>query len=94
MSGRSSCKAIRNSNGDLRPRIPRAVPPARKNLGLVRAPKPPPSGIEPPDLPATIGCLLYPDRPGAVVRFAAEMLGTHFMADYPWCREHGWTASN
>jgi hypothetical protein len=60
----------------------------------VRTPKPPSSGIEPPDLPASIGCLLYPDRPGAVVRFTAEMLGTGLMADYPWSREHGWTASN
>jgi AcrR family transcriptional regulator len=35
-----------------------------------------------------------PRPPGSVVRFTAEMLGTDLMADYPWSREHGWTASN
>src|SRR5215208_5876972 len=33
-------------------------------------------------------------RPRAVVRFTAEMLGTDFMAAYPWSREHGWAATN
>jgi hypothetical protein len=48
----------------------------------------------PPDVPAAIGCLLYPSRPGTVVRFTAEMLGTELMAAYPRSREHGWTATN
>lgn len=48
--------------------------------------------IQPPDLPAVIGRLVHPGRPGAVVRFTAEMLGTEFMAAYPWSREHGWSA--
>jgi hypothetical protein len=50
--------------------------------------------IEPPDLPAAVGRLVYPHRHGAVVRFTAEMLGTEVMTAYPWSREHGWTASN
>ena len=33
-------------------------------------------------------------RPGAVVRFTAEMLGTEFMAAYPWSHKHGWAATN
>jgi hypothetical protein len=53
-----------------------------------RAPHPP------PDVPALIGRLRYPGRPGTVVRFTAEMLGTEFMAAYPWSREHGWVATN
>jgi hypothetical protein len=48
----------------------------------------------PPDVPAAIGRLLYPSRPGAVVRFTAEMLGTEFMAAYPWSHKHGWAATN
>ncbi len=50
--------------------------------------------IEPPDLPAAIGRLVYRGRPGAVVPFTAEMLGTGLMAAYPWSRQHGWTATN
>ena len=53
-----------------------------------RVPRPP------PDIPAAIGRLCYPIRPSAVVRFTAEMLGTDFMAAYPWSREHGWAATN
>jgi len=60
----------------------------------VRTPKSPSSIVDPPDLPAAIGRLVYPERRGAVVRFTAEMLGTNLMAHYPWSREHGWTASN
>jgi hypothetical protein len=52
------------------------------------APKPP------PDVPAAIARRVYPGRPGAVVRLSAEMLGTDFMAAYPWCVEHGWSAAN
>ena len=48
----------------------------------------------PPDVRAAIGRLLYPGRPGAVVRFTADMLGTEFMAAYPWSRAHGWVAEN
>ena len=48
----------------------------------------------PPDVPAAIGRLLYPGRPGTIVRFTAEMLGTEFMSAYPWSREHGWVAKN
>jgi hypothetical protein len=55
---------------------------------------PPTPVVEPPDVPAAIGRLVYPGRPGAVVRLAAGMLGTEFMAAYPWSREHGWSASN
>jgi hypothetical protein len=50
--------------------------------------------LEPPDLNSLIGELLYPGCSGAVVRLAAEMLGTELMAAYPWSREHGWTARN
>jgi hypothetical protein len=50
--------------------------------------------IEPPDLHAFIGELLYPGNPGAVVRFSVAMAGTNLMANYPWSREHGWVASN
>ncbi len=50
--------------------------------------------IEPPDMPAAIGRLVYRGRSGAVVPFTAEMLGTGLMAAYPWSREHGWTATN
>jgi hypothetical protein len=57
-------------------------------------PKPTRPVIDPPDVPAAIGRLVHRGRPGAVVRFTAEMLGTHLMAAYPWSREHGWTASN
>ena len=45
-------------------------------------------------MPSAIARLRYPDRKGAVVRFTAEMLGTEFMAAYPWTREHGWAATN
>ena len=47
-----------------------------------------------PDVPAAIGRLLYPSRPGAVMRVTAEMLGTEFMAAYPWSHKHGWAAMN
>lgn len=50
--------------------------------------------IEPPDLHAAIGRLVYPRRSGAVVRLMPEMLGTDLMAAYPWSPEHGWTARN
>jgi hypothetical protein len=50
--------------------------------------------IEPPDLAAVIGRLVYPGRPGAIVRFEAQMLGTGLMAAYPWSVEHGWTVRN
>jgi hypothetical protein len=50
--------------------------------------------IEPPDVAGVIGRRLHPTRPGAVVRYTAEILGTEFMAAYPWCRRHGWTACN
>jgi hypothetical protein len=50
--------------------------------------------IEPPDLTGAIGRRVHPGRPGAVVRFSAEMLGTSLMAAYPWSREHGWSAAN
>jgi hypothetical protein len=51
-------------------------------------------GVEPPDVHADLGGLLYPGCPGAVVRFTAAMAGTHFMADYPWSPERGWVARN
>jgi hypothetical protein len=58
-------------------------------------PSPPPRrAVEPPDVPAAIGRVVYYGRVGAVVRFTAEMLGTDLMAAYPWSPEHGWTASN
>jgi hypothetical protein len=50
--------------------------------------------VEPPDLAAAIGRLVYPGRPGAIVRFEAQMLGTGLMAAYPWSAEHGWTVRN
>jgi hypothetical protein len=50
--------------------------------------------IEPPDVSAVIGRLVYPGCPGAIVRFEAQMLGTGLMAAYPWSREHGWAARN
>lgn len=50
--------------------------------------------IDPPDVAAAVGCLIHPGRPRAVVRFTAEMLGTEFMAAYPWSDRHGWTACN
>jgi hypothetical protein len=54
----------------------------------------PVSGIEPPDVHADLGELLYPGCPGAVVRFTAAMAGTHLMANYPWSPERGWVARN
>jgi hypothetical protein len=50
--------------------------------------------IQPPDLHAVIGEVLYPGRPGAVVRFTEAMVGTDLMVNYPWSREHGWAARN
>ena len=50
--------------------------------------------IDPPDVAAAIGRLIHPGRSRAVVRFTAEMLGTEFMAAYPWSDQHGWTACN
>jgi GAF domain-containing protein len=50
--------------------------------------------IEPSDLSGVIGRLVYPGRPGAVVRLTAPMVGTDLMAAYPWTREHGWSARN
>lgn len=58
------------------------------------APAPLARVIEPPDLHAVIGELLYPGHPGAVVRFTEAMVGTDVMANYPWSRNHGWAASN
>jgi hypothetical protein len=54
----------------------------------------PPSVIEPRDAHDALGELLYPECPGAVMRFTAAMAGTHFMADYPWSPERGWVARN
>lgn len=54
----------------------------------------PQAPLSPPDLPAAVARLTYPGRVGAVVRMTAEMLGTDFMAAYPWSPEHGWSASN
>jgi hypothetical protein len=50
--------------------------------------------IDPPDIAAAVGRLVYPYRRGAVVRYTAEMLGAEVMTAYPWSRHHGWTASN
>ncbi len=50
--------------------------------------------VEPPDLHAAIGGLLYPGYPGAIVRFTDAMVGTELMTNYPWSREHGWAARN
>jgi len=50
--------------------------------------------IEPPDLAGAIGRRVHPGRPGAIVRFSAELLGASLMAAYPWSREHGWSAAN
>ncbi len=50
--------------------------------------------IEPSDLSAVIGRLVYPRHPGAVVRLTAPMLGSDLMAAYPWTRERGWSARN
>jgi hypothetical protein len=50
--------------------------------------------IEPPDLAGAIGRRVHPGRPGAIVRYSAELLGAGLMAAYPWSREHGWSASN
>jgi hypothetical protein len=50
--------------------------------------------IDPPDVTGAIGCLIHPGRPRAIVRFTAEMLGTEFMAAYPWSDQHGWAACN
>jgi hypothetical protein len=50
--------------------------------------------IDPPDVAAALGALTHPGRPGAVIRFTAEMLGTAFMAAYPWTAAHGWAACN
>ena len=50
--------------------------------------------IEPPDVAEALGRLVHPDHRRPVVRFTAEMLGTAFMAAYPWSDEHGWCACN
>jgi hypothetical protein len=50
--------------------------------------------IDPPDVAGAIARLVHPDRPRAVVRYSAEMLGNEFMAAYPWNDRHGWTACN
>jgi hypothetical protein len=50
--------------------------------------------IDSPDVADAIGHLHHPGRSRAVVRFTAEMLGTEFMAAYPWSAQHGWTACN
>jgi hypothetical protein len=50
--------------------------------------------IDPPDVAGAIARLIHPDRPRAVVRYTAEMLGSEFMAAYPWCDRNGWTACN
>jgi hypothetical protein len=60
----------------------------------VSPPLPIADGIEPPDLHAVIGELLYPGKRGAVVRLSAAMTGTDLMANYPWSHEHGWVAMN
>jgi hypothetical protein len=52
------------------------------------------TALLPPDVPGAVGRLVYPARPGAVVRLTVDMLGTAFMAAYPWSREHGWAATN
>jgi hypothetical protein len=49
---------------------------------------------QPPDVTAALSPRFDPGRPGAVVRFSAEMLGTSVMQAYPWSREHGWSARN
>ena len=54
----------------------------------------PTSLIDPPDVAGALGRLTHPGHPRAVVRFTAEMLGTEFMAAYPWSAEHGWSACN
>jgi hypothetical protein len=59
-----------------------------------RAPAPLARAIEPPDLNAIIGELLYPGYPGAVVRFTEAMAGTNLMANYPWSHARGWVARN
>ena len=61
---------------------------------MAEVPAPLSPRIAPPDPHRAVGLLVYPDRDGAVVRFSAEMLGTHVMAAYPWSPEHGWTARN
>lgn len=50
--------------------------------------------IDPPDVAGAISRRIHPGCPRAVVRFTAEMLGTQFMAAYPWSDRHGWTACN
>jgi hypothetical protein len=50
--------------------------------------------IEPPDISAAIGRLVYPGHRGAVVRFSMDMLGSEFMAAYPWSPESGWIVRN
>jgi hypothetical protein len=59
-----------------------------------RGPAPLARAIEPPDLNAIIGELLYPGYPGAVVRFTEAMAGTNLMANYPWSYARGWVARN
>ncbi|MET0686190.1 MAG: hypothetical protein ABW060_12805 [Solirubrobacteraceae bacterium] len=50
--------------------------------------------IAPPDVLAAVGLRVHPGRADTVVRYTAEMLGTAFMAAYPWTPAHGWAASN
>jgi len=84
--------------GDLRPgsgrELPRDwdIPMYGAAPGAARTTSMP--SVEPPDLAAVIGRLVYPGRPGAIVRFEAQMLGTGLMAAYPWSAEHGWTVRN
>jgi hypothetical protein len=50
--------------------------------------------IDPPDVAGAVGRRFHPGPPGVVVRLTADMLGTQFMAAYPWSEQHGWTACN
>jgi hypothetical protein len=52
------------------------------------------SFIDPPDVAGAIARRVHPSRPRAIVRYTAEMLGTDFMAAYPWSARHGWNACN
>jgi hypothetical protein len=76
------------------PALPRTGRTPKRNLAPALTSTVDTPVIEPPDLPAAIGRLVYPCRPGAVVPFTADLLGTGLMAAYPWSREHGWTAAN
>jgi hypothetical protein len=60
----------------------------------LRAPRHGAPAIEPPDIPAGIGRVVYPGCANAVVPFTAVMLGSQLMAAYPWSREHWWSAKN